>query len=141
MMRTESLNVSCSSFKFPFGGLLFIVFLIVMAAIVSHALTKHYEDSIVAQYCLDNHPELKLTVVKPDNNNRKVELCLIPGENGFTGMAIRVMEKIDGKYEELTKYVNWDIKTIEGLIAYAESEACNWGWFSFIGYLIKTVIG
>lgn len=136
---------------FNFGGffkfclillLLFSIAMIVIGSSVDHGLAKHKSDSVLADSCLDgNTPALyKIVVVKPDNNNRKVELCMIEdGIGGFMGMAIRVSEKINGQVHKITSYVDRNYTTLNSMIDYAECEASNWGYFDYVSTLVKAL--
>lgn len=122
---------------FKFGGnfikiILSLILVLIVVGAISHAVSKHSLDAVIAKNCFDKYGN-SIVVVKPENNNRRIELCLLPDDNGlFKGMAIRVSEKVDGYFQEITRYMDYNIKTINGMIDYAECEAGSWGWLDFI---------
>jgi hypothetical protein len=119
------------------GKLLF--FLMVITLIItgglrlSHGVSKHHEDAEVARACIDSKgADL---VYQKEIENRRVQLCMTP-----LGLGIRVMELIDGKWEELTSFLNRNITTIEEMISFAECDKTTYGLFTYVRMEIKNIL-
>jgi hypothetical protein len=90
---------------------------------MSHAPERHGDEGLMAREC---NAKPDITLVRGDNDNRRVNLCLIKG----VGLAIQILEKIsrkeNGKYvskwEELTAYINKNKLTVSDMIDYAEED-------------------
>ena len=132
-MTLDRPAVSYGNNGFPKSILFGILIVMVVVGVISHAVLKHKDDAALSLDCFENNPRLKITVVKPDNENRRVELCLI--EDKY--MAIRVSEKINGKFEELTRYIDRSYKTVDKMIDYAEVEMGKYGWMDYISDAVK----
>ena len=94
---------------------------------ISHGETKHGGDSELARSCIKKYGA-DLTYSRDDT--RRITLCLIT--DGKVGLAVQVVEKIQGKWQELTAFCNWDVTTIEAAIGFAEQDMGKYGMFTFV---------
>jgi hypothetical protein len=127
MSYTQSYNPNIKRFVVL---LLIIVLIITGGTAISHATTKHNEAAIVARNCIDRHG-MDMFYFKSDD--RGVQLCFI-NLNGtsFEFLGIRVLEKINGKWEELTAYINEDVTTVDQAISFAEQDFGRYGWIDYV---------
>lgn len=111
--------------------LLLILLALVLVTVVSHA-EKHKHEAEEARSCIEkNGPDL---VVRTDN--KAVSYCVLPSGKGI---GVVVKKFIDGKWQEITSYINHtgnDINTIAGL---AEQDSQPYGWISFIKDCYTTI--
>lgn len=131
-----------SNTSFSFKKWIILTLLILLAVTgglaLSHA-TKHRGDAITTRNCIDKNG-VDLSYFKTDTRN--VQLCFIglDATGKFTALGIRVLEKINGKWEELTSYMNRDITTLEGAVGYADMDMGSYGYISFVKDAYKAVL-
>jgi hypothetical protein len=106
----------------------------------SHATFKHMSDLELADKCLSNS-KYKLTYEKGNFletlfGDRRINLCLEPGKF----IVIQVIEKINGHWEEITKYIDENYKTIEDMEAYALNDMGKYGYYTYIAKILRDVI-
>ena len=124
--------------KFSLLPVLIILLAVTGGLLISHGVAKHRMDAVLTRNCLDKYG-IDFSYFKTDTRN--VQLCLIePKEDGFYALGIRVLEKINGKWEELTAYVNRNITTIDGAIDYMEVDMGKYGYVSFIRDVYKGLL-
>jgi hypothetical protein len=103
---------------------------------IEHALEKHGpEQEALAEKCF-NESNLKFTYAKSFNEDRRVNLCLNMGNF----LAIQVVEKIGGKWHQITKYCNFDLKTIDDMIDYFVVDSGKYGYITYLSDAMKEFI-
>jgi hypothetical protein len=93
---------------------------------ISHAEAKHGEDAVEARQCFENGHGADVYYYKTDT--RSVGLCVIPGK----GLAIRVFEKINQKWEEITAYIKEGEFTKDAALSFADNDMGTYGYISYI---------
>jgi hypothetical protein len=140
MMTTLDNNcVNCN--KPNFGVIFFFMFLcfvgigIVMILTggdsISHAAIKHGVDAMSTNLCLDKNGA---DLIYNKTDTRKVQLCFIGlDESGkFKKLGIRVLEKISGKWEEITRFSNDNITNVNDAVGFAENDMGKYGWIDYV---------
>jgi hypothetical protein len=102
---------------------------------LSHGPSKHEGDSELARSCIEKYGA-DLTYAKDDM--RRIQICLIT--DGKVGIAIQVLEKIQGKWQELTSFCNWDITDINTVIGFVEEDMGKYGWITYVKEIWKGLI-
>jgi len=118
----------------------FIVIVLITGGVaLSHGVAKHGNDALSTRDCMDKNG-VDMAYFKTDN--RKIQLCFIGLNNdgSFKELGIRVVEKIKGKWQELTAFTNKDITTFDQAIRFAESDMGKYGYLDYIKDIWKVLI-
>jgi hypothetical protein len=102
---------------------------------LSHGDSKHGEDADIARTCIEKYGA-DLTYARDDV--RRIQICLIT--DGKVGIAVQVLEKIQGKWQELTSFCNWDITTIQEVAGFVEEDMGKYGWITYVKEIWKGMI-
>ena len=103
---------------------------------ITHGMDKHgVTQQELADKCFENS-NLKLTYAKSFNEDRRVNLCL--SLNNY--LAIQVLEKIGGKWHEITKYVNFNLTSIDDMIDYFVTDSGKYGYITYLSDIMKQFV-
>jgi hypothetical protein len=92
---------------------------------LSHGNEKHKDEAATARECFDKNGH---DVVYKKSDTRAVRLCLLPKNEG---MAIQVVERINGAWEEITAYIDRNYISMEEALGYADTDKGTYGMILF----------
>lgn len=121
--------------------LLFILLAVAGGFSVYHGVIKHGLDAQKVLNCMDkNGPELSYD--KPDD--LKVSLCWVEelndkGEKQKV-LGVHVQAKVGGKLENITSFINREVTNQWDMIAFAEQDMGNYGYWSYAKEYLRTII-
>jgi hypothetical protein len=94
-----ALDLDRPAYHIPVTGILIIVLLVVVGTTYSHAVTKHGEDAIRVQNCMDTKGPMQ--VWHNPETNHVINVCEV--EPGLFGLDVWAL--IDGKWERITSFL------------------------------------